>query len=145
MLVSHRVNQIHVSTIYEPDLTPVSERHEQQEAEHQEDKEDKRALYNQPPQSGYMQLLKKAPENSATFLLNVMGGCGAVWGYSEAAAVRAGENNDWWRVWSVVVGVLCAIHWWKVDVCQRKSSPDAAVLAMLLLQVVLCSIMPTNR
>eukprot|EP00658_Telonema_sp_P-2_P059875 TRINITY_DN48970_c0_g1_i1.p1 TRINITY_DN48970_c0_g1~~TRINITY_DN48970_c0_g1_i1.p1 ORF type:complete len:604 (+),score=97.88 TRINITY_DN48970_c0_g1_i1:379-2190(+) len=79
---------------------------------------------------------RRGPRLVMTFLLNVMGGCGAVWGCSEAAGVRAGENNDWWRAWSVVAGVGCLGHWVKVDVSSRRPGPDASVLATILLQVL---------
>jgi len=72
----------------------------------------------------------------ATFLLEVMGGCGAVWGASDAANVRTGSNNNTWRFWSAMVAFLCFFRWVNTAVMKKQATHDQETLATLLLQVV---------
>jgi hypothetical protein len=78
-------------------------------------------------------------ELGAKFLLDVLGGCGAVWGCAEAAAVRDGGNAASWRVLSVCAGVFCFLRWWRVEVRRRQRDVSAEMsveaVATLLLQV----------
>eukprot|EP00927_Polykrikos_kofoidii_P058493 TRINITY_DN5303_c0_g1_i2.p2 TRINITY_DN5303_c0_g1~~TRINITY_DN5303_c0_g1_i2.p2 ORF type:complete len:310 (-),score=39.73 TRINITY_DN5303_c0_g1_i2:403-1269(-) len=69
-----------------------------------------------------------------TFILQVLGGAGAVWGCSEWASVRAGPNNNDWRVISSLVGLACLARW-----CSIQFTADRrldGVLASFLLQVL---------
>lgn len=79
--------------------------------------------------------LKKVCIASRAFLLEVLGGCGAVWGCSEAFNVRGGPNNDQWRVVSGVVGALCLLRWVCLHPLSCQISPDLEVLTAFLLQV----------
>jgi len=76
-----------------------------------------------------------ASQWAASFLLDVMGGCGAVWGCSEAADLRVGVNNDQWRVWASIVGGLCLYRWFMVELKTIEASRDTECLSSLLLQV----------
>lgn len=75
----------------------------------------------------------------SAFVLEVLGGAGAVWGSSELFCVRAGPNNDSWRVICDIVGGLCLVRWFLLYVLQWKVSVEAQpfdVLAKFLLQVL---------
>lgn len=80
--------------------------------------------------------LQKFHTLAATFLLEVLGGCGAVWGCSEAFNVRGGPNNDQWRIVSTVVGVFCLLRWIRLHVLGRSITTECEVLATFLLQVL---------
>jgi len=69
-----------------------------------------------------------------TFVLQVLGGAGAVWGCSEWASVRAGPNNNNWRVVSSVVGIVCFARWCSVQFTEDRRLDG--VLASFLLQVL---------
>eukprot|EP01065_Artemidia_motanka_P043499 TRINITY_DN6036_c2_g2_i2.p1 TRINITY_DN6036_c2_g2~~TRINITY_DN6036_c2_g2_i2.p1 ORF type:complete len:255 (+),score=37.76 TRINITY_DN6036_c2_g2_i2:102-866(+) len=74
-------------------------------------------------------------ELCATFLLEVLGGAGAVWGCAECAGVRGGPNNDEWRCVCACVGALCLWRWAALrifDVSSRRSD----VLCTFVLEVL---------
>ena len=50
-------------------------------------------------------------EHAANLVLHVLGGCGAVWGCSEAVGVRDETNRELWRVLARLVGVLFLLRW----------------------------------
>ena len=58
---------------------------------------------------------------SSRFVLDVLGGSGAVWGVSELLGVRGGPNNDLWRVVCCVVFLLFLLRW-VVDVFRAGAS-----------------------
>eukprot|EP00984_Skeletonema_dohrnii_P038360 scaffold41499_cov150-Skeletonema_dohrnii-CCMP3373.AAC.1 len=47
----------------------------------------------------------------ATFILEVLGAAGAVWGASEIATLRNPETNDRWRIIASVVGIIFLFRW----------------------------------
>jgi len=69
-----------------------------------------------------------------TFVLQVCGGCGAVWGSTEWASVRAGPNNNNWRAISSLVGLVCFARWCLIQF-QSDHRLDGS-LASFLLQVL---------
>lgn len=79
--------------------------------------------------------LDRAIELAATFLLDVLGGAGAVWGCSECAALRGGFNGDQWRVCSAVVGLFCLVRWARLNLGWPVGR-NSEVLATALLQVL---------
>jgi hypothetical protein len=46
-----------------------------------------------------------------TFILEVLGSAGAVWGSSEIATLRHPETNETWRIIASVVGVIFFFRW----------------------------------
>lgn len=48
---------------------------------------------------------------SATLVLQVFGGGGAVWGFSEALTLRVPETQEFWRQVSATVGAIFFIRW----------------------------------
>ena len=70
-----------------------------------------------------------------TFLLEVLGGSGAVWGCAEAFAVRDGGDNDAWRIICAVVGAMCLARFLQSRRRGPASGPAEAV-ATCLLQVL---------
>jgi len=46
-----------------------------------------------------------------TFILEVLGAAGAVWGASEIATLRNPETNDRWRIIASVVGIIFLFRW----------------------------------
>ena len=75
-------------------------------------------------------------ELAATFLLEVLGGAGAVWGSSEFMGVRRGNNASMWRLVSGLVGLWCLARWVKLQVLRRPKHASDEVLATFLLQVL---------
>jgi len=71
----------------------------------------------------------------ATFLLEVMGGAGAVWGCAENMGVRFGPINDEWRAICWVVFLLCLFRW-VVREAYGVTSHDGEVMAVFLLDVM---------
>jgi hypothetical protein len=72
-----------------------------------------------------------------SFLLEVMGGAGAIWGCAEAWGVRDGHNNPEWRAIAAVVGGLCLARWTNARVLLRKSvHAGSESLAEFLLEVM---------
>jgi len=71
----------------------------------------------------------------ATFLLEVMGGAGAVWGSAEIAGVRFGANNDEWRAVCWCTFLLCITRWIAREAYGIKSH-DGEVMAVFLLDVM---------
>jgi len=71
----------------------------------------------------------------ATFLLEVMGGAGAVWGCAENMGVRSGPINDEWRAICWVVFLLCLFRW-VVREAYGITSHDGEVMAVFLLDVM---------
>ena len=67
-----------------------------------------------------------------TFLLEVLGGSGAVWGCAEAFAVRDGGDNDAWRIICAVVGALCLARCLQSRNRGPASGPAEAVATCLL-------------
>jgi hypothetical protein len=75
----------------------------------------------------------------STFVLEVMGGAGAVWGASEIAgpagySLRLGWGDthfgqpsfDFWRIWCAVVFGLCLVRWARTQLMQlRKPQPPS--------------------
>ena len=59
---------------------------------------------------------------AALLLLEVFGAAGAIWGCSEAAAVRSGPNNDPWRIACLVMWVVFAAQF----VAKRLSNKTPA-------------------
>ena len=49
--------------------------------------------------------------HASKFLLQVMGASGAIWGCSEAIALRNSENAMQWRIAAIVVGTIFLIRW----------------------------------
>jgi len=47
----------------------------------------------------------------ARFVLHVLGGCGAIWGCSEAVGLRHEKNSEQWRVCAALVGIVLFIRW----------------------------------
>eukprot|EP01091_Cochliopodium_minus_P004547 TRINITY_DN14437_c0_g1_i1.p1 TRINITY_DN14437_c0_g1~~TRINITY_DN14437_c0_g1_i1.p1 ORF type:complete len:178 (-),score=46.45 TRINITY_DN14437_c0_g1_i1:36-527(-) len=59
-----------------------------------------------------------------TFVLEVFGAAGAIWGFSELITIRTGDNKDYWRVYASVVGVFAlfryvAVHMLNETVFER--------------------------
>jgi hypothetical protein len=48
---------------------------------------------------------------SAKFVLEVLGGAGAIWGSSEAAALRTADNIWFWRPFALFVGAIFFVRW----------------------------------
>ena len=48
---------------------------------------------------------------ASKFILNVLGGAGAIWGCAEAMALRTPHNSMEWRLAAMIVGVLFFIRW----------------------------------
>jgi len=71
----------------------------------------------------------------ATFLLEVMGGAGAVWGCAENAGVRFGPINDEWRAICWCVFILCLIRWVARE-AYGVTSHDGEIMAVFLLDVM---------
>jgi len=80
--------------------------------------------------------LAAALELAATFLLEVLGGAGAVWGSSEFLGVRRGNNATAWRLVSGCVGGWCLLRWIGVHALGRERNASDEVLACFLLQVL---------
>ncbi|KAH8081041.1 hypothetical protein JL720_8936 [Aureococcus anophagefferens] len=80
--------------------------------------------------------LAAALELAATFLLEVLGGAGAVWGSSEFLGVRRGNNATAWRLVSGCVGLWCLLRWIGVHALGRERNASDEVLACFLLQVL---------
>lgn len=76
-------------------------------------------------------------EACATFLLEVLGGAGAVWGFSEWGLLRGsfGDNNDAWRIWALFAFCLCLCRWSAVH-AGVKLSATAKMFSTFLLEVV---------
>ena len=75
----------------------------------------------------------RAITTSARFVLDVLGGCGAVWGVSELLGVRRGPNNDLWRVISCVVFLLFLVRWAVVDLAgPGRRRPNASTARRVL-------------
>ena len=72
----------------------------------------------------------------ASFLLEVLGGCGAVWGCAELFAVRDGTNALPWRVLAAAVGAWCFARWARVHALARSRDTTDEVLAAFLLEVL---------
>ena len=53
------------------------------------------------------------------FILEVLGGVGAVWGVAEAAALRTPSNGDQWRAASLLAGVFCFVRY-ITTLCDKK-------------------------
>ena len=70
-----------------------------------------------------------------TFLLEVLGGIGAPWGCAEAFAVRAGDNNDAWRIICIIVGAMCLTRF-LLQRWGKSASAEAEAVATCLLQVL---------
>lgn len=78
--------------------------------------------------------LKRLSDLCTTFLLDVLGGAGAVWGAAEAFKVRGGPNNDDWRIICGFVGAACFIRWFVAGFFDVRYL-HGDVLATFLLQV----------
>jgi len=74
-------------------------------------------------------------ELMATFLLEVMGGAGAIWGCAENMGVRSGINNDEWRAVCWCTFILCIWRWIAREAYGIKSH-DGEVMAVFLLDVM---------
>jgi hypothetical protein len=72
----------------------------------------------------------------ASFLLEVLGGIGAIWGCTDVLGARAGWNNDSWRIVCGVAGLLFLLRWFFVCVLRTEIPHDAEVLALFVLQVL---------
>ena len=48
---------------------------------------------------------------ASKFILNVLGGAGAIWGCAEAMTLRKPHNSVEWRLAAMIVGVLFFIRW----------------------------------
>lgn len=48
---------------------------------------------------------------ASKFILNVLGGAGAIWGCAEAMTLRKPHNSMEWRLAAMIVGVLFFIRW----------------------------------
>lgn len=78
---------------------------------------------------------KRVMDLCATFLLEVMGGAGAVWGSSECAGVRVGEINNEWRAICWGAFILCVLRWGAREFFGVVHGP-MEVLAVFLLDVL---------
>jgi len=78
--------------------------------------------------------IKRFMDLCATFLLEVLGGAGAVWGCAEVFKVRGGPNNDDWRVVCAAVGAACLVRWSLASFFDVRYL-QGDVLASFLLQV----------
>jgi len=87
------------------------------------------------PQNRNNEVLCRCLDLMATFLLEVMGGAGAVWGSFENAGVRFGPINDEWRAICWVVFLLCLWRWIAREAYGIKSH-DGEVMAVFLLDVM---------
>jgi hypothetical protein len=52
--------------------------------------------------------------HASKFILNVLGGAGAIWGCAEAVSLRNTHNSMEWRLVAIIVGILFFIRW----ICQ---------------------------
>jgi len=68
---------------------------------------------------------------TVNFTLQVLGGCGAVWGCAEWLSLRGGDNNDNWRFASLAVGLVCLARWVMIH-AYANHLLDTAVAALLL-------------
>jgi len=84
---------------------------------------------------GFTSIIYRALDLLATFLLEVVGGAGAVWGSSENAGIRVGIINDEWRAFCWVVFLLCLVRWVAREALGRTSH-DGEVMAVFLLDVM---------
>jgi len=89
-----------------------------------------------PTENGqYKRVVVRILDLLATFLLEVVGGAGAVWGSSENAGIRTGVINDEWRGVCWVVFILCLIRWVARE-AYGVTSHDGEVMAVFLLDVM---------
>jgi len=89
----------------------------------------------QRPPSETKQIFYRVLDLMATFLLEVMGGAGAVWGSMENAGVRFGPNNDEFRAICWVTFILCLCRWIAREAWGLKSH-DGEIMAVFLLDVM---------
>lgn len=83
----------------------------------------------------FWQYTKRVMDLMATFLLEVMGGAGAVWGSSECAGVRIGVDNDTWRAVCWGAFILCVWRWGAREFL-GKIHVEMEVMAVFLLDVL---------
>ena len=59
------------------------------------------------------------------FVLQVLGGCGAIWGCSEAVGLRNDKSNEQWRIAAAISGLLFLVRWLKqiLSYCSLTPSP----------------------
>jgi len=92
--------------------------------------------YPQPNQpSDSKQTALRILDLMATFLLEVMGGAGAVWGCAENMGVRFGPINDEWRAVCWCTFILCLWRWVAREAYGVKSH-DGEIMAVFLLDVM---------
>lgn len=72
----------------------------------------------------------------ATLLLEVLGGCGAIWGCSEYLGIRRGNNVSAWRAVSGAVGLWCFSRWMSVRVLKEPPNEADTVLTFFILEVL---------
>jgi len=87
------------------------------------------------PKSRTQVIVLRVLDLMATFLLEVMGGAGAVWGCAENAGVRFGPINDEWRAICWCIFILCLWRWIAREAYGLKSH-DGEVMAVFLLDVM---------
>ena len=85
------------------------------------------------PRTGAAAMLRRSMDLTVTFTLQVLGGCGAVWGCAEWLSIRGGPNNDNWRVISLIVGFVCFARWFMIQAWGDHRINN--VFASFLLQV----------
>merc|ERR1719283_842411 len=89
--------------------------------------------HNQPSDS--KQTVYRILDLMATFLLEVMGGAGAIWGCAENMGVRFGPINDEWRAVCWCTFLLCLWRWVARE-AYGVTSHDGEVMAVFLLDVM---------
>lgn len=57
------------------------------------------------------QFIRLLQEFGAKLVLEVFGGAGAIWGFSEAAGLRSSETIWFWRPLALTVGVIFSLRW----------------------------------
>ena len=65
----------------------------------------------------------------ATFLLDVLGGVGAMWGASDVFRIRATPNNDYWRMVCGVAALFFCYRWLCIRVLDAPIAPKLDALA----------------
>ena len=63
------------------------------------------------PSCTKLECIRLVQEFSAKFVLEVVGGGGAIWGFSEVLGLRTTENRDLWRTIAMCIAFLFFLRW----------------------------------
>ena len=98
--------------------------------------ESETTVRSEGPRARARRLIGRLERATTALLLEVLGGCGAVWGCAEAFAVRDQHNNDEWRVLAASVGLLCLVRWVSIHCIRVPIGDEKEALASFLLVVL---------